>query len=124
MLLQRDRTANWMELTLPVLGAYRLDENGESDRLYVNDLVIEGAAMFPIGQKWDGRHGVALVTPDDLWNTRAESDTVTQCHDAEGRSSQLDISVRRFDSDLERAGFRSRTMSALEIDRQYASPPT
>jgi len=26
--------------------------NGESDRLYVNDLVIQGAALFPIGQKW------------------------------------------------------------------------
>ena len=36
---------------MPVLGAYRLDENGESDRLYVNDLVIQGAALFPIGQK-------------------------------------------------------------------------
>jgi hypothetical protein len=51
MLLPRDRTANWIELTLPVLGAYRLDENGESDRLYVNDLVIQGTALFPIGQK-------------------------------------------------------------------------
>jgi len=26
--------------------------NGESDRLHVNDLVIQGAALFPIGQKW------------------------------------------------------------------------
>jgi hypothetical protein len=51
MLLPRDRTLNWIELTLPVLGAYRLDENGESDRLYVNDVVIQGTALFPIGQK-------------------------------------------------------------------------
>lgn len=50
MLLPRDRTRNWLELSLPVLGAYRLDENGESDRLYVNDLVVQAAALFPIGQ--------------------------------------------------------------------------
>ena len=51
MLLPRDRTSSWIELTLPVLGAYRLDENGEADRLYVTDVVIQGAALFPIGQK-------------------------------------------------------------------------
>jgi hypothetical protein len=51
MLLPKDRTANWLELTLPVLGAYRLDENGEADRLYVNDLMIQGAGTVPIGQK-------------------------------------------------------------------------
>jgi hypothetical protein len=50
MLLPRDRTKNWIELSLPVLGAYRLDENGESDRLYVNDLVVQGMAVVPIGQ--------------------------------------------------------------------------
>ena len=50
MLLPRDRTRNWLELSLPILGAYRLDENRESDRLYVNDLVIQGAALLPIGQ--------------------------------------------------------------------------
>ena len=43
---------------------------------------------------------------------------------AEDRSAQPDISVRRFDSDLERERFRPRTMSALEIHLQYASPPT
>jgi len=51
MLLPRDRTRNWIELSLPVLGAYRLDETGEADRLYVNDLVVQGTAIFPIGQK-------------------------------------------------------------------------
>jgi hypothetical protein len=51
MLLPRDRTANWLELTMPVLGAYRLDENGEASRLYVNDLVLQGAARIPIGQR-------------------------------------------------------------------------
>jgi hypothetical protein len=51
MLLPRDRTSNWLELTLPFLGAYQLDENGESNRLYVNDLMIQGAATVPIGQK-------------------------------------------------------------------------
>ena len=51
MLLPRDRTRNWLELTLPVLGAYRLDESGEADRLYVNDLVVQGMAAVPIGQK-------------------------------------------------------------------------
>ena len=51
MLLPRDRTSNWLELTLPFLGAYRLDENGEANRLYVTDLVIQGAATVPIGQK-------------------------------------------------------------------------
>jgi hypothetical protein len=51
MLLPRDRTSNWVELSLPVLGAYRLDETGEADRLYVNDLVIQGTAILPIGQK-------------------------------------------------------------------------
>ena len=50
MVLPRDRTRNWLELSLPVLGAYRLDENGESDRLYVNDLVVQGAALVPVGQ--------------------------------------------------------------------------
>ena len=50
MLLPRDRTMNWLELSLPLLGAYRLDENGETDQLYVNDLVIQGAATVPIGR--------------------------------------------------------------------------
>lgn len=51
MLLPRDRTAQWIELTLPVLGTYRLDENGEADRLYVHDLAIQGAVTLPIGEK-------------------------------------------------------------------------
>ena len=51
MLLPRDRTANWIELTLPVLGIYRLDENGEADRLYVHDLLIQGAVTMPVGEK-------------------------------------------------------------------------
>lgn len=51
MLLPRDRTANWLELTMPVLGAYRLDENGEADRLYVNDLLLQGAVTVPLGSK-------------------------------------------------------------------------
>lgn len=50
MLLPRDRTKSWLELTLPVLGAYRLDENGETDRIYVNDLVIQTAATMPVGE--------------------------------------------------------------------------
>ena len=49
MLLPRDRTMNWLELSMPVLGAYRLDENEETDQHYVNDLVIQGAATVPIG---------------------------------------------------------------------------
>lgn len=36
---------------MPVLGAYRLDENGEADRLYVNDLVVQGAVLIPVGGK-------------------------------------------------------------------------
>lgn len=51
MLLPRDRTENWLELTMPVLVAYRLDENGDAKRLYVNDLVVQGGATMPIGQK-------------------------------------------------------------------------
>ena len=51
LLLPRDRTANWLELTLPVLGAYRLDETGEEDRLYVHDLVVQGVAIMPVGEK-------------------------------------------------------------------------
>ena len=51
MLLPRDRTANWLELAMPVLGAYRLDETGEEDRLYVNDLLIQGVATIPVGEK-------------------------------------------------------------------------
>ena len=51
MLLPRDRTANWVELTLPVLGTYRLDENGDAERLYVHDLVVQGGATVPLGQK-------------------------------------------------------------------------
>jgi hypothetical protein len=51
MLLPRDRTLNWVELTLPVLGAYRLDETGEANRLYVNDLVVQASAVLPVGQK-------------------------------------------------------------------------
>ena len=57
MLLPRDRTKNWLELSLPILGAYRLDENGESDRLYVNDLMIQGAAVVPIGEHLMGDMG-------------------------------------------------------------------
>ena len=57
MLLPRDRTSNWIELSLPVLGAYRLDETGEAERLYVNDLVIQGTAILPIGQKLMGDMG-------------------------------------------------------------------
>jgi len=51
MLLPRDRTRNWLELTLPLLGSYRLDENGEAERLYVNDVVVQGVAVVPIGQR-------------------------------------------------------------------------
>lgn len=51
LLLPRDRTANWLDVTLPVLGAYRLDETGEEDRLYVNDLIIQGVATVPVGEK-------------------------------------------------------------------------
>jgi hypothetical protein len=36
---------------MPVLGAYRLDENGEADRLYVHDLFLQGAATVPLGSK-------------------------------------------------------------------------
>ena len=57
MLLPRDRTKNWIELSLPVLGSYRLDENGEANRLYVTDLVIQGAAQVPLGQKLMGDMG-------------------------------------------------------------------
>lgn len=57
MLLPRDRTANWLELTMPVLIAYRLDETGEAKRLYVNDLVVQGSAHMPIGQKLMGDMG-------------------------------------------------------------------
>jgi len=51
LLLPRDRTANWLELTLSLLGAYRLDETGEEDRLYVNDLIVQGVATIPVGEK-------------------------------------------------------------------------
>lgn len=57
MLLPRDRTRNWLELSLPILGAYRLDENGEADRLYVNDLVVQGTAVIPVGPKLMGDMG-------------------------------------------------------------------
>ena len=50
MLLPRDRTKNWLELSLPILGTYRLDETGESDRLYVTDLLLQGTAVVPIGE--------------------------------------------------------------------------
>jgi len=51
MLLPRDRTRNWIEVSMPVLGAYRLDESGEADRLYVNELVVQGAVLLPVGGK-------------------------------------------------------------------------
>lgn len=51
MLLPRDRSRNWLELSIPVLGSYHIDENGEAQRLYVNDLVVQGVAVVPIGQK-------------------------------------------------------------------------
>ena len=51
MLLPRDRTANWIELTLPVLGTYRLDETGEAERLYVHDVAIQGGFTVPIGDQ-------------------------------------------------------------------------
>ena len=57
MLLPRDRTANWVELTLPVLGTYRLDENGEADRLYVHDLAVQGSMIVPVGEKMMGDMG-------------------------------------------------------------------
>jgi hypothetical protein len=51
MLLPRDRTANWIELTLPLLGTYRLDESGEAERLYVHDVAIQGGFTIPIGDQ-------------------------------------------------------------------------
>jgi hypothetical protein len=57
MLLPRDRTGNWLELTMPVLGSYRLDENGEAERLYVTDLVVQGTAVVPVGRKLMGDMG-------------------------------------------------------------------
>ena len=51
MLLPRDRTANWIELTLPVLGTYRLDESGEAERLYVHEVAIQGGFTVPIGDQ-------------------------------------------------------------------------
>jgi hypothetical protein len=57
MLLPRDRTHNWLELSLPILGSYRLDESGEAERLYVNDLVAQGVAVIPVGQKLMGDMG-------------------------------------------------------------------
>ena len=57
MLLPRDRTKNWLELTLPILGSYHLDENGEAERLYVNDLVTQGVVVVPIGQQLMGDMG-------------------------------------------------------------------
>ena len=57
MLLPRDRTRNWIELTLPVLGTYRLDENGEADRLYVHDLAAQGAVTVPLGERLMGDMG-------------------------------------------------------------------
>jgi hypothetical protein len=51
MLLPRDRTRQWIELTLPVLGTYRLDENGDADRLYVHDLAVQGSVTVPLGQQ-------------------------------------------------------------------------
>jgi hypothetical protein len=50
MLLPRDRTQNWLELTMPILGAYRLDENGDASRIYVNDLVLQTSAYVLVGQ--------------------------------------------------------------------------
>lgn len=50
LLLPRDRTANWLDVSLPILGAYRLDETGEEERLYVNDLVVQGVVTVPLGQ--------------------------------------------------------------------------
>jgi len=57
MLLPRDRTGNWLELTLPFLGSYHLDENGEAERLYVNDLVAQGVVVVPIGRQLMGDMG-------------------------------------------------------------------
>jgi hypothetical protein len=57
MLLPRDRTKNWLELTLPILGSYHLDENGEAERLYVNDLVTQGVVVVPIGRQLMGDMG-------------------------------------------------------------------
>ena len=50
LMLPRDRTANWLELSVPILGAYRLDDTGEEDRLYVNDLMVQGVAVMPLGR--------------------------------------------------------------------------
>lgn len=49
--LPRDRTEGWIELSIPLLGTYHLDETGDSERLYVNDLVIQGEVVVPVGEK-------------------------------------------------------------------------
>lgn len=49
--LPRRRTAGWLEFSVPVLGAYHLDETGDSERLYLNDLMLQGAVTAPIGNK-------------------------------------------------------------------------
>ena len=51
MLLPRDRSAEWVEITVPVLGSYHLDESGDADRIYVNDLVVQTALAVPLGGK-------------------------------------------------------------------------
>lgn len=51
MLLPRDRTRNWLELSLPVLGSYHLDVTGDAERLYVNDIVVQTSAVVPVGEK-------------------------------------------------------------------------
>ena len=50
MLLPRDRTQNWLELALPILGTYRIDENGTAERLYVHNLDAQVVALVPVGQ--------------------------------------------------------------------------
>jgi hypothetical protein len=51
LVLPRDRTSNWLEISLPVLGSYRLDQTGDSERLYVHALIAQGKAIVPVGEK-------------------------------------------------------------------------
>lgn len=55
--LRARQTDGWIDLTMPVLGSYHLDETGTSERSYVTDLVLETALSVHVGAKLMGDLG-------------------------------------------------------------------
>jgi hypothetical protein len=56
-IITAERTNGWLDLNVPVLGLYELDNTGLSKRFYVNDFGIETTLKVNIGRKLMGDLG-------------------------------------------------------------------